>query len=356
MTEQKTEPKKKEVVDLNKPQPKKIVAVDCGTMNIVLAQKTDDKNVSISTIRNMYLPLDKNQITMAEMSNIDYVESDDNIFIIGEDAYRFANIFGQQVKRPMARGLISSQEIDSIDVLALILKKLVGKTSDGYCLYSVPSASVDSQNNVIYHEGVFRRIFTDLGYNAESFNEAMAIIYSQCQEEQFTGLAFSFGAGMVNCALSYKSVPVITFSVARSGDWIDEQTANSLGTVPNRVTAIKEKETDLANFSTGNKKERRIREAIVYYYREMIRYSLDQVKNKLVQSTGNIDLPESLSVIVSGGSSLAKGFLLLFEEILKEYKETLPFEIKCVKHSDDPLTSVAEGLLIKALTKFTNQT
>ena len=69
---------------------------------------------------------------------------------------------------------------------------------------------------------------------------------------------------------------------------------------------------------------------------------------------GNIDLPESLSVIVSGGSSLAKGFLILFEEILKEYKETLPFQIKCVKQSDDPLTSVAEGLLIKALTKFPN--
>jgi hypothetical protein len=286
------------------------------------------------------------------MSNIDYVESDDNIFIIGEDAYRFANIFGQQVKRPMSKGLISSNEIDGIDVLALILKKLVGKTTDGYCLYSVPAASVDSQNNIVYHEGVFKRIFTELGYNAESFNEAMAIIYSQCQEEQFTGLAFSFGAGMVNCALSYKSVPVITFSVARSGDWIDEQTANSLGTISNRVTAIKEKETDLSNFNVGSKKEKRIREAIVYYYREMIRYSLDQVKTKLVQATGNIDLPESLSIIVSGGTSLAKGFLTLFSEVLNEYKETLPFQIKSVRHADDPLTSVAEGLLIKALTKY----
>ena len=32
----------------------------------------------------------------------------------------------------------------------------------------------------------------------------MAIIYSQCQDNTYTGLAFSFGAGMVNIALSYK--------------------------------------------------------------------------------------------------------------------------------------------------------
>ena len=59
---------------------------------------------------------------------------------------------------------------------------------------------------------------------------------------------------------------------------------------------------------------------------------------------------------MSGGTSLAKGFLILFEEILKEYKEILPFQIKSVKHADDPLTAVAEGLLIKALTKFIIQT
>jgi len=341
---------KKDVVNLNAPTTDRIIAVDCGTMNIVLGEQKGDK-AEFSTIRNMYLPLDKDQVTMAELSNIDYVESSESIYIVGADAFNFANIFEKKVKRPMSKGLISPNEVDSLDVLALIIEKLCSKTTNGKCIYCIPAPSIDSQNNVTYHEGVFKRIFTDLGYYTESFNEAMAIIYSQCQEEQFTGLAFSFGAGMTNVALSFKSVPVVTFSVARAGDWIDEQSANSLGTVPNRITKIKETNTDLSDFSSGSKKEKRIREAVVYYYREMIRYTLDQIKNKLNQSTGNIDLPESLSVVVSGGTSMATGFMPLFTQVLNEYKDDFP-QIKQIKQAEDPMTAVAEGLLIKALSKF----
>jgi len=343
--------KKNEVIDLNAPTPPRIIAIDIGTMNIVLAEKSGD-SAEISSIRNMYLPLDKSQVTMAELSNIDYVETDDSVFIIGNDAFNFSNIFGKSVKRPMSKGLISPNEIDSLDILELILEKLCGKTTNGKCIYCVPAPSVDSHNNITYHEGVFHRIFTDLGYQATSFNEAMAIIYSHCQDDQFTGLAFSFGAGMVNVCLAYKSIPVVTFSVARSGDWIDENVAAALGTVPNRITAIKEKNTDLQNYMTGSKKERRIREAIVYYYREVIRYSLDQIKNKLSDATDNLDLPESLSIIVSGGTSIATGFLPLFKEVLDEYKDDFGFTIKEVRHADDLLTAVAEGLLVKAISEF----
>jgi len=343
--------KKEDVVDLTAPKPKRIIAVDVGTMNIVLAQQKG-KSAEIASIRNMYLPLDKSQVTMAELSNIDYVETDESVYIIGNDAFNFSNIFGKSVKRPMAKGLISPDEVDSLDILELILQKLAGKTTDGECIYSIPAPSIDSHNNVTYHEGVFHRIFTDLGYHAKSFNEAMAIIYSHCQDDQFTGLAFSFGAGMVNVCLAYKSIPVVTFSVARSGDWIDENVAMSMGTVPNRITAIKEKNTDLLNFMTGNKKERRIREAIVYYYREMIRYSLDQIKNRLSEATDNLEMPESLSIIVSGGTSMATGFLPLFNEVLSEYKDDFGFEVKGVRHAEDPLTAVAEGLLVKAISEY----
>jgi hypothetical protein len=346
-----TEKTKKDVVDLNAPQEDRIIGVDCGTMNIVLSEQKG-KQAEFSTIRNMYLPLEKDQLNMAELSNIDYVESDEHIFIIGNDAFNFSNIFGKKVKRPMSKGLISPDEIDSLDVLTLIIQKLCGKTTTGKCIYCIPAPSIDTENNITYHEGVFKRIFTELGYQVESFNEAMAIIYSQCQQDQFTGLAFSFGAGMVNVCLAYKSVPVVTFSVARAGDWIDEQTAMSLGTVPNRITKIKESNTDLTNFLVGSKKERRIREAIVYYYREMIRYSLDQIKTKLSESAGNLDLPESLSVVVSGGTSMATGFLTLFNQVLEEYKGTFPVQIKDVKQAEDPMTAVAEGLLIKALSKY----
>lgn len=342
---------KKEIVDLTKPSQERILGVDIGTMNIVTAEKKEDK-CSFSIMRNMFLPLDKEQLNMAELSNIDFIESDEKIYIIGADAFNFSNIFGKTVNRPMYKGLVSPLEIDSLDVLSLIIEKMVGKTTAGKIIYGVPAVSVDMQNSIIYHEGILKRIFNNLGYYAESFNEAQAIIYSNCQENQFTGLAFSFGAGMVNTVLSYRSVPVISFSVARAGDWVDEQSGLSLNIVPNRITKVKECSMNLEDFQSGNKKERRIRECIVYYYREMIRYTMDRIKEKLSESAGNIELPESLSIVISGGTSMATGFLPLFNQVLSEYKDNFPIKIKDVRLAEDPMTAVAEGLLIKALSKF----
>lgn len=342
---------KEEFIDLEEPQQKRIVAVDVGTMNLVAAEKNDKDKVEIRSLRNMYLPLDKNQTTMVEMSNIDYVESNDDLFIIGEQAYTFANMFSQNVKRPMSKGLISPGEIDGLDVLGLMMKKLCGNTKNGYCVYSVPAPSIDLDNNIIYHQNVFKRIFTDLGYVAEPFNEAMAIIYSQCQDEQFTGLAISFGAGMANVALSWKSVPILEFSVARSGDWIDQETAKSVGVVSNRITAIKERDLDLNNYAVGKKKERMIRESLVYHYREMIRYVFKLINDKLKNEIDDLQLPEEISIVVSGGTSLATGFLELFKDVVDEYDDEFPIDIKEIRHADDPLSAVAEGLLIKALTK-----
>lgn len=348
MAKKHKEEKTKEIVDTHAPQEKKIIGIDCGTMNLVKATKNIEDEVEISSIRNMYLPLDKSQLTMAELSNIDYVESDGNVYIVGEDAFRFGNMFGQEVKRPMSKGLISANEVDGIDVLSSIIKQLIGTTYDGHIVYSIPSGSIDTDNNVLYHTNVFKRIFTQLGYTSEPFNEALAIIYSQCRESNYSGIAISMGAGMQNIVISYRSVPIVSFSIARSGDWIDEQTAMSIGTIPSRVTKIKEKGTNLSDFQIGNKKERRIREAIIYYYREVIRYGLELTKKKLDESTGDIELPDSMPLIISGGTSLATGFLDLFKEVIEDYDE-FPIDISEIRMASDPLSSVAEGLLIKGL-------
>lgn len=199
------------VVDTMMQSTPNIIGVDCGTMNIVMAKKNNNNEISLSSIRNMYLPLDKSQTSMAQMSNIDYVESDEEIYIIGQDAYQFANMFGKEVHRPMTKGLISPKEASGIDVLKLIMQQLVGKGNGGKCVFSVPAPSVDTENNIIYHQGVFTRIFSQLGYRSEAFNEAMAIIYSQCQNNKFTGLAFSFGAGM--CIHGDTKIPLLDGTV-----------------------------------------------------------------------------------------------------------------------------------------------
>jgi len=349
--------RKDEVVDLNEDKvvdlltpDRNIVGVDCGTMNIVSARQKDGDIETIS-MRNVYLPIDKMDLGSTDLTQMSYVETDDTIFIIGEDAYRYANIFGTPVKRPMSKGLISMDDIDSLDVLAMMVEKLAGRTTSGICVYSVPASSVDKENDIIYHQNVYKRIFNDLGYDAIPLNEAMAIIYSECSDEQFTGLSFSYGAGLSNVCMAYKGNPVMTFSVARGGDWIDESVANQFNTVPNRITSIKENNTDLSNYKVGRKKERMIREAIVYYYTDLIKYTLDVIKKKITEELSDVDLPDCVPIIVSGGTSKAKGFLDLFKAIVETDQDNIPFDIKEIKYASDPLTSVAEGLLIKAISE-----
>jgi len=194
--------------------------IDCGTMNLVCSRSDSDE---IKIIRNVFLPLDED-ISTSDFEDVSFIENEDgNKFIIGQDAFKFANLFGQEVLRPMKSGLISANEIDAIDILTLMIKGLVGdiKGKDVYCSYSIPAEAIDEKRSVTYHEKVFSRIFSSLGINNSPVNEASAIIYSECKKERYSGIGISFGAGMCNVALLYKGIEILKFSTARSGDWID---------------------------------------------------------------------------------------------------------------------------------------
>lgn len=337
-----------------------IIGCDIGTMFCVCAKQVGGgEKIKVKSMRNMFLPVSDNMISASEIANtqIDYVEAKDledeqgALYIIGEDSYRFANIFNQKVRRPMSKGVISADEIDALDVLTLMLEKLVGgKVKDGYCIYSVPAAAIDIKTPpVLYHEKVFNMIFSKLGYKSEPLNEAMAIVFSECQKEKLSGIAISFGAGLTNIACSYKGAPTLTFAVSRAGDWIDENSAASLGIVPNRITSVKEKEDfDLMNPFCQNKKERRVRNAVSFYYRSLIEYVLKVITTKFNEDADGLQIDEKIPIIVSGGTSKPKGFLELFKEVFNGVSD-FPYEISEIRQAKDPLSAVAEGALLYAI-------
>ena len=169
------------------------VGLDVGTMHLI-ASRSDSDEVKIT--RNVFLTVDKEDI-LNQLSNINYVEGPDgDTYIIGSDAFDFANMFGKKVSRPMAQGLISSEELDAADVLTLMIKDLIGDTKDKevFCSYSIPAEAIDGDRSVTFHENVFARILHSIGINHKAINEGMAIIYSECANESFSGIAISFGA------------------------------------------------------------------------------------------------------------------------------------------------------------------
>ena len=341
-----------------KPQPKSktlCIGLDCGTRHLVCSRSDDNKS---KVTRNVFLRLDSEDVSITELSDISYVEGDENeLFIIGEDAFKFANIFNQPVSRPMEKGLISPSELSAIDVLTLMIQDLIGevKNREVYCSYSIPAEAIDEGRSVSYHESIFARILGSLGVNYTSVNEAMAIVYSECAKERFSGIGISFGAGMANIAIAYKGIEALKFSTARAGDWIDKQTAESLGMVPNRVTNLKEKYLDLNNPDASgikNKRQRQVLQALYHFHEALINYTVKKIIKEFDEKV-DLEIDDPIPVVVSGGTSLPKGFLQLFKSVINKYE--LPFEISEIRRADNPLTAVSNGLLVKTIADIKNK-
>ena len=336
-----------EVKKAKKEDPTICIGLDCGTMHLVCA-RSDSEEVKVT--RNVFLPVDKEDISLTKLSDISYVKGeDDELFIIGSDAFEFANLFGQSVSRPMESGLISPKEIAAIDVLTLMLKDLIGKTENKevYCSYSIPAEAIDKGRSITYHENVFARILNTIGVNHTSVNEAMAIIYSECAAQNFSGIGISFGAGMANVAISYKGIEAHTFSTARAGDWIDHQVAEALAMIPNRVTNLKEKYMKLSGEVTiKNKKTKRVLEALYYYHKALIEYTVKKIIDEFDEKV-DIEVDEEIPIIISGGTSMPEGFVDLFKNIISNYE--LPFEVSEIRAAKNPMTSVANGLLVRTI-------
>jgi len=321
------------------------IGLDIGTMNIVSARKTDSGIVT-KRMRDTFLDLPLDAKKMLKLSKVDYVEREDDVLILGDKALETANIFGKEARRPLVSGLISPNEIDSLEVLGLLLRHVLGDSVEPgeHCYFSVPAAPIDQPDrDVVYHQGIFERIIAECGYTPHASNEAMGIIYSETAKEGFSGVGFSFGSGMSNIALAVNTIEGLSFSVAKSGDWIDKGAAKSLGSTQARICAIKEKGIDISN------PQGREQEAIAFYYKSLINYVLDQVANRFKLIQHQFALPNPIPIIVSGGTSLANGFLPLFEEVFEAKRKRFPIEISEIRQAADPMNAVAYGLLIQAM-------
>jgi hypothetical protein len=328
-------------------------AVDIGTCFLVSAKQDSNNQIQIKTIRDAFLDMDndpsiKNMLTL---SKINFIESDDKLYLVGDPAVTMANIFRREVRRPLSKGVLSPGELEAEKILMILLDNILGKakTQGEICYFSVPGNPADRSLDVVYHQAMFSKLIGSLGYKPIALNEAAAIVYSNCAPEQFSGLAISMGAGMVNVALLYQTIIGMSFSIINSGDWLDESAAKATGTTASRVQAIKERGLNLMDPNEGDSKTSREREALTIYYKSLILRVLESIRVEFEKHRGNIDLPYSIPIILSGGTSLAKNFKELFESGFNTVKAKFPISISEIRMAKDPLNSVAQGLLVAAL-------
>jgi len=317
--------------------------LDVGTMNLVSASTEKGGQIKTSRIRNVFLDLPRNAKKLIKLSGASFIEGKDSLLIVGDNAFDMANMFGRVARRPLSQGIVSNNESNAIDVLGYMIKTLLGEPSKQgeVCYFSVPAPPIDNPSkDIVYHKRLFERIINECGYTAFPSNEAMAVIFSECESTNFSGIGFSFGSGMTNVALANLSMECLSFSCERGGDWIDSGASKAVGVSQISVCLEKEKGIDLLN------PKNRTQEAISFYYKELIEYAVDVVVSEFNRKRLNMTITKPLPIIVSGGTSKAGNFLEFFSQVIS--KKKLPFDISEIKHASDPYNAVAVGLLIQA--------
>jgi len=326
--------------------------LDVGTSYIVLS-KEENNNLIYKDFRDAFYvikpttPVATKMIEKGLTGKVFIKDSDGSFILLGKDAIEKAIERNDTAKRPMYKGVVSAKEKDAKRVLAFILKEVVGKASEPgeklvFCVPAQPVDQEDEDFDVGYHEDVVKTILAECGYSARSINEAEALCYAELENDEYTGIAISCGAGMTNVCVMLNGEPTVVFSTTKSGDWIDRMSAVATGEPDSVVQAEKEG----GGFKIGETTENPVLGAVSAYYERLIDYTTKQLSAAL---TGHKSLPkfkDALTIVIAGGTSQANGYI---EEFTKKLADNnFPLKIKVVRHAADPLHAVAKGCLIAA--------
>ena len=324
--------------------------LDVGTSYIVLSQDSESV-VSYKDFRDAFYvikpttPVATKMIEKGLSGKVFIKDADGSFILLGKDAIEKAIERNDTAKRPMYKGVVSSKEKDAKKVLAFILKEVVGQSSEPgeklvFCIPAQPVDQEDDDFDVGYHEDVVKSILAECSYDARAINEAEALCYAELENDDYTGIGVSCGAGMTNVCVMLNGEPTVVFSTTKSGDWIDRMTAVATGEQDSVVQAEKE----AGNFTIGEPNDNPILGAVSSYYDRLIDYTTKQLAHALTNHKSLPKFKNPLTIVIAGGTSQAKGYVELFAKKLTE--NNFPLAIKEVKHATDPLHAVSKGCLI----------
>lgn len=320
------------------------VGVDVGTSRIVEFHKDGLRFTSNSQLNAFFsVPFSNITKSMLEQNQLQYERREGELVIMGNGAESFANITNGEVGRPMASGLMNPGEENGPMVIEHMVKNMVSRPDnlgERLC-FSMPGPERGKQVNSVFHETLLKNYFVSLGYMAKGINEGFLVVLSELQKDDYTGIGISCGAGLCNVCLSYLSVPVLTFSVSKAGDYIDNSTAAAVGGQANRVRVIKEESLNLID-EPKNRTER----ALQIFYEDVIMTLIQNLKEAMEESEHMPRIEKPMPIVLSGGTAMPDGFRDKFDNILRE--SDFPIDISDVRLAEEPLYVSARGAYLAA--------
>lgn len=321
------------------------IGLDIGTSRIVAA-RNGDRKYQYEAELNAFITLPHSKLaeSLLQRENVFHEVQGRELVVAGNDAQKFAEVFHAETRRPMKGGVLNPQEPHSLAVVRRIITKLIGKAAveSQKVFFSIPAATAEGDGGIAYHEASIRQILTELGYDATPIEEGLAVVFGELGACNYTGIGISCGSGLCNVCLAVLSVPVISFSVPKAGDYIDTKAAMVTGELATRLRVQKEQVFQL-NGMNGD----RVQNALNVYYREVIAGLVEALRGHISATQRLPKLDQAVPLVVSGGTAMPRGFLDEFGRALRA--SDFPVPLSEIRLSADAMNSTARGALMAAL-------
>jgi hypothetical protein len=331
------------------PNPSEAVGLDIGTSHIVCARPDNDNYVFDSQL-NAFVSVPNTKIRQKALrkEKIPFTEHGKEIMVSGNHALHFADLLHLETRRTMSKGVLNPGEDNSLAVLRHIVGLLTEHVKPGAkVVFSVPAAPYQNpaEENILYHEASLKLMLEELGFEGQSINEGLAVIYSELEDSNYSGIGISLGGGLCNVALAYLSVPALCFSILKAGDFIDNGVSAATGDLAIRVRLAKEQ-----SFHFNGTFPDRLHQALTVYYDDMIQTLLATMREAFAASRRLPRFGKAVPLVLSGGTALPSGFRDRFAKAL--HAADLPLAISEIRLARNPLHTTARGALVAALTEM----
>lgn len=322
------------------------LGLDVGTSRLVVARQSGE-GIRYESQLNAFVTIPRTKMTenVLQRERIPHLIQRDEILVQGNESEKFAGLLNVEIKRPMTRGVLDPREEGSLQAIRELLVSLLGYRDpfrERKVTFTVPAPPLGAEETLTFHEKTVKQILTDLGYESRSINEGLAVVYGELEDSNYTGIGVSCGGGLCNVCLAYLSVPVLSFSVPKAGDFIDLHAAQISGERANRIRLAKE-----ATFHFNGLFSDRIHQVISVYYDDVIQTLVKSLKDAFARASSLPRFTRPIPMVLSGGTAMPPGFRERFETILSE--QEFPFKVSEVRLAAEPLNSSAKGALACAL-------
>ena len=261
------------------------------------------------------MPYSKLAESLLEREGVFHEVFDGELVVTGNDAQRFAEVFHVETRRPMLRGVLNPQEPHSLPVMRSIITRLVGKAGETPGARSSSAFRLRASTAIqaiAYHEASIQQILKQLGFDAQPIQEGLAVVFGEMAASNYTGIGISCGSGLCNVCLAVLSVPVINFAIPKAGDFIDMQAAAVTGELATRMRVQKE-----LNFVVNGLSGDRVQNALTVYYDDVIQTLANTLRSTISSTQRLPKLDQSVPIVLSGGTTIPKGFLKRFTTALQ---------------------------------------